>query len=396
LAERDAQFHASQVPRRHAGLFPSPTTRDLVGIISPCYGCEKVTYSLPTERYAFRKVFRAPIHRFERRGNFLRETPIVLDHSVALLHTFNEIPIATRPFLITVENEIPRYFDVSPRGHRFGHDRLASQRCRGMFALSETAAEVIRERFRQRGYEELCPKVGVFRGGLQPSSGPRLRRSSDGPLRALFVGGDAFRKGLLPALEAVEAVRKGGLDVELTVVSALHVNPGYPFYEHTPDSRACALRLAELDFVTHHRGLPNARVRELMREHDVLLFPTFDESLGWVVAEAGLEGLPSVASNIFAVPEMIDHESTGLTIAIELGAQSRWTGCWQKGDALRESLERDTRTLRDGVVSALERMCSDRDLAPRWGDAAREKMIAWYELPKAARELEGLYDRLRD
>jgi len=50
-----------------------------------------------------------PPYRVERSGTFWRQTPLVLDHPVSLVHTFNELPVGMRPFVVSFENELPRY-----------------------------------------------------------------------------------------------------------------------------------------------------------------------------------------------------------------------------------------------------------------------------------------------
>lgn len=392
--ERTPGVHASPPPPRQLGLLPDADTRRRIGLVSAGYGAEKVSYSLPLEHYEFRQLYRLPLQRLLRGGTFWRETPVVIDGAVALLHTFNEIPIGRRPFVISFENELPRYFPrPTPWQASLALRVLRSRRCRRLLALSETAARVARERFVARGAGDVAAKVSVFRGGLvaPPENPPAREPLGNRPLRLLFVGADALRKGLVPALVAVERCRDDGLDVELTVVSKINRGPTYTHREYTPSADALEARLAELPFVVHHKGLPNEQVREAMRRHDALLFPTYDESLGWVVVEAGLEGLPSLTTNIFALPELIDDRRTGALVALELGAESRWQGVWDTGEAKCAAIEKADRDVAAGLAAILEQAARDPDLLPRWGAAARERMRERYAPDRAARALERIY-----
>lgn len=370
-----------------------------MGLVSPGYGAEKVSYGLPTRRYQYRKLRRIPLARLDRNGTFWSETPVVLDNSLALLHTFNEVPLCRHPFIISFENELPRYLG-QPRAwmHRVGLTLLRSRRCRRLLALSEVAAGVARERFQARGAPEVAAKVGVFRGGIGlPSEAPVPRKGCSGePLKLLFVGGDAFRKGIVPAVRAVEECRRGGLEVELSVVSGILGGAGYAHREYTPSAEEWRRRLGELPFIQHHEGLPNQRVREEMRRHDVLIFPTFDESLGWVIVEAGLEGLATIATNIFAIPELIDDRRTGALVNLELGAESRWQGLWETGEGRREAIELADRTIEEGIIRILEDLAREPSLLSQWGEAARRKMTELYHPDRAAEELERIYDAARD
>ncbi len=73
-----------------------------IGIVAPGYGTEKVSYGLRPSGYSFHKVLRLPVHRFERHGTFWNHTPLLLDHPVELVHTFNELPYGMRPFVVTL------------------------------------------------------------------------------------------------------------------------------------------------------------------------------------------------------------------------------------------------------------------------------------------------------
>jgi glycosyltransferase involved in cell wall biosynthesis len=370
-----------------------------VGLASPGYGAEKVSYGLPTRRYQYRRLRSLPLRRLDRRGTFWSETPVVLDNSLSLLHTFNQIPVSRHPFIVSFENELPRYLG-RPSGwmQELGLRLLRSRRCRRLLALSEVAARVARERFRSRGAPEVAAKVDVFRGGIAPpaeTAAPPEERAR-GSLRLLFVGADAFRKGIVPVVRAVEGCRRGGLEVELTVISAVRGGAGYTHREYTPSAREWRRKLEELPFVEYHAGLPNQRVREEMRRHDVLVFPTFDESLGWVIVEAGLERLPSIATNIFAIPELIDDRRSGALVELELGAESRWQGIWETGERRRESIERADGSIEEGITRVLEELVREPSLISQWGEAARRKMMELYHPTRAAGELERIYDAARD
>jgi glycosyltransferase involved in cell wall biosynthesis len=81
-------------------------------------------------------------------------------------------------------------------------------------------------------------------------------------------------------------------------------------------------------------GVPDAvhllgwvgNVPEILMGADVFVHAALIEGFGLVVAEAGAAGLPVIATRVGGVPEIIDHEVTGLLVE---------PGC---GDALREAL----------------------------------------------------------
>ena len=46
------------------------------------------------------------------------------------------------------------------------------------------------------------------------------------------------------------------------------------------------------------------------------LLPTYNEAFGFAILEAMAYGIPVIATNQFAIPEMIEHEKSGLLVDI--------------------------------------------------------------------------------
>jgi starch synthase len=99
---------------------------------------------------------------------------------------------------------------------------------------------------------------------------------------------------------------------------------------------------------------------ELWRRADLFVMPARHEAFGIVYEEAGASGIPAIGSGINAIPEIIQHEQTGLLVP--------------PGD--RESLIRALRTLVDSPV-----------LRERMGCAARQYVTARAAIPVYAAKL---------
>lgn len=121
--------------------------------------------------------------------------------------------------------------------------------------------------------------------------------SHDPPRRLLVVGALAQKKGhadLLDALPRLDGVR---LDV---------VGDG----ELRQELEAHAARLGLGDSVRFHGELPKEEVARMMGEADLYVLPSLNETFGCVLIEAMASGLPSVATRVGGVPEVLD-ESAG-------------------------------------------------------------------------------------
>lgn len=166
-----------------------------------------------------------------------------------------------------------------------------------------------------------------------------------GPLRVIFIGNDIARKGGVDLANWIDGPLAG--------LAELHVVSG--------DPAAQALS----DRATVHGRVPNARlVSELLPSMDVLCLPTRSDMSPQVLAEAAAAGLPTVASRIGGIPDMILEGETGLTVPAGDGA---------------------------GFVAALTRLAKDRALTARIGTTARAHALETFD---ATRNFNQLIDRL--
>jgi glycosyltransferase involved in cell wall biosynthesis len=258
--------------------------------------------------------------------------------------------------------------------------------------MSQAAARWLCRRLESQGLPEIAAKVRVFRGGVAATSGERSapRRSAD-PIRLLFVGADGLRKGLVPVLDAVEALRQGGLDVRLTVVSSL-LDRTYVFGELSPPLESLRRRLEGSPWVTYRTSLPNPAVRRLMREHDLFVLPTFDDSLGWAIAEAQTEGLPVVSTRVFAIPELVHDGRTGRLIDLEVNEDGRWAGLFVEGAKKASAIEQANDTIRRGVMDAVSALSTDPATLTAWSAEASVRGRRLYSPEEAGVQLRQIYD----
>ncbi|MEP6583363.1 MAG: glycosyltransferase family 4 protein [Ginsengibacter sp.] len=130
-------------------------------------------------------------------------------------------------------------------------------------------------------------------------------------LKLLFVGGLSQRKGIADLFKAVESFDQR---VDLTIV-------GRKAGEDCP-----ALNKA----LARHRWIPTLShqdVLQLMRQNDVLVFPSLFEGFGLVITEAMSQGTPVITTDRTAGPDVIENGKNGWLI------QAAST------EALKESIE---------------------------------------------------------
>lgn len=183
---------------------------------------------------------------------------------------------------------------------------------------------------------------------FEPRRGPR----ADGPIRALTVAGLTEIKRIDVLLDALARARSrpGAPPIELDVVGDGPL---------APSLREQAERLGVT--VRFHGFQPGPAVAELMRRADLFVLPSRWENLPVVLLEAMACGLPSVASRVGGVPEILDPES-GVTVPPE------------DADALADALVDVAGRLGDFDAAALHERA-----AARYGfDAVAERWLALY------------------
>ncbi len=141
--------------------------------------------------------------------------------------------------------------------------------------------------------------VHVIPYGFPPVAESRsYTNAQNRKLKLLFVGGLSQRKGIADVFSVVSKLQGY---VELTVVG------------NKVGGSCQALDQA----LTRHRWiptLPHAGILQLMRENDVLLFPSLFEGFGLVITEAMSQGMPVITTERTAGPDLIEHGQNGWLI----------------------------------------------------------------------------------
>jgi glycosyltransferase involved in cell wall biosynthesis len=124
---------------------------------------------------------------------------------------------------------------------------------------------------------------------------PEPRRESAGPVKLLFVGRHIVQKGADVLLEAfTKHLKPGRYELDMVTKATLAPLPG--------------LRV-------HHELPANGKVlRGLYAAADIFVFPTRWDAFGIAVIEAMASGLPVVASDLNAIPEIVGDGTSGLLV----------------------------------------------------------------------------------
>jgi len=141
-------------------------------------------------------------------------------------------------------------------------------------------------------YAGTLPAVQIIPYGFPPANEPKLLPDRK-KIKFLFVGKLSQQKGIADVFEALRGLEKY---VELTLIGS------------KSNSKILEQELRNHNYIG---TLPHNQVLSVMREHDVLLFPSLFDGFGMVMTEAMSQGTPVIASERSAGPDIIEHGKNG-------------------------------------------------------------------------------------
>ena len=186
-----------------------------------------------------------------------------------------------------------------------------------------------------------------------------IEETGDGPLRILFLGRLGERKGVPELLQALAS-------------PALRRAPWRAIFAGDGEVgrfRTEAVVLGLDQKVRLSGWVDKAGARALLADSDVLVLPSRNEGLPVAILEAMAHGLAVVASDVGAIPDVIDDGDNGLLVA--------------PGDVA-------------SLAAALRRLIDEPGLAARMGARGRARFEAAYAIESHVRGLAAIYaDLLR-
>lgn len=172
-------------------------------------------------------------------------------------------------------------------------DKQVFDQAASIVSFSEAARRSVIEDFQidDRKTKVIYPGVDLTKITMPD----RASRDDQKPFNILFIGGDFDRKGGYDLLTVFLA--SFSHVAELHLVTTANVTCSHPN-------------------VHIHRNIEAYTPEWLALYHqaDVFVLPTYSEPFGWVFIEALAAGLPIIATDLNAIPEIVSHKETGFLI----------------------------------------------------------------------------------
>ena len=280
-----------------------PPALDLVGRVMSLRLLDGKRYSTWTMRSWYARLAHARLKQQERRHSDITAILSIGEHGATSspLYIYQDFCFGHGLQLMD-RGLIPHGWNAISR--RALERRAASQaetyaRAAGVFTMSAWNARYLRE-------AGLVPadRIHVVHAGVNVPVEPpdphyrRDRRARHERVIA-FVGRDFLRKGGDLVVKAFQQVRRSAAHPVKLVIAG---PASWPLDGPIPEG---------IEFLG---DAPFARVRELLRNSDVLVMPSRFEAFGIIIAEALASGTPVVGRMDFAMPEMIEHGVNGMLI----------------------------------------------------------------------------------
>ncbi len=130
----------------------------------------------------------------------------------------------------------------------------------------------------------------------------------------LLFSGDFFRKGGVNVVDVFEIIQRKHPEVSLI----LCCDEKLDFITDNTALKNKYLKKIKSNVAINFRGRVSRdeMINNILPQTDIYLLPTYVEAFGYAILEAMAYGIPIIATNVFAIPEMIEHEKSGFLIDV--------------------------------------------------------------------------------
>jgi len=227
---------------------------------------------------------------------------VVLPGEFEIIHSSRGIiPLTTKPWVMDIEH-VHSFFGLNPRfiknrfWKKFIENRLASKNCKAILCHCEATRQAF---FHFLDCSRFKEKIRV----LYPSSEILpLKKPNHPKIRILSIVSDFECKAGPQILEAFSRLEKKYENIELW----FRADVPRKFKE-----KYSSKKIIYMGYLT--QIIPREKLLiETYSQCDIFLYPTLADSFGYSLIDALVAGLPIIGTNLFAVPEIVEHQKNGL------------------------------------------------------------------------------------
>ena len=229
-------------------------------------------------------------------------------------HFFNSIYIGKKPWIVTYESTLPRWFNKNIY-LKYLHHIFEKDNCRQIIAISENAKNIFLADLvsNQCSIEKIENKLSVIHPPQKLIFDGKNKIEQKSINSFVIVGNHFYRKGGFECLKAFETLfDQGIINWSFTVISTLEKDP---YSNDTIISETRQLFVKMKSNITHLTNVKNEEVLQILLKSEIAVLPTYSDTYGYFVLEAQACGCPVITTNVRALPE-INNNNIGWLIEV--------------------------------------------------------------------------------
>ncbi|QAA81367.1 glycosyltransferase [Aequorivita sp. H23M31] len=186
------------------------------------------------------------------------------------------------------------------------------------------------------------------------------KKAHGGPLVILSVGRLVWEKGYIYALEAIAILKERGFEFQYRIMGEGRDLPMLQYH---------LIRLGLEDSVVFLGEGSRNEVKEQLLNADIFFQASVTEALSNALIEASYYGLPIVSSRVGGIPEVVDHQKTGL-LSPPCNPQL--------------------------YANNLARLIDNRELRKEFGINARKRALEYFSMEREIEMWKNIYDEIKN
>lgn len=332
----------------------------------------------------------------------------VYNPKIDMYHSFNDICITNKKWVVTFETMLPR-FDVVDGYHRQEQasypyhktvnsylKKIAAPNCLAAIAISNSAFK-IQERLLD-SYPDVKDKILgkteiIYPPQKKLTSKADINKKNFSKLKMIFVGGDFYRKGgseIVIAIDELMSEQKlSENELEITLIGDLNNHHNYALnkYQDTKEYIDTIKNTINKrpNIKAFHR-IENKHVLQMIKESHIGLLPTWADTFGYSVLEFQASGCPVITTNVRALPE-INNPKLGWMIDLDTN---------NLGELVINSSEKKQATRRkiiDSLKSIILEALHDKELVKQKAMEALDRIESIHSIERYNQRIKDIYDR---
>jgi glycosyltransferase involved in cell wall biosynthesis len=277
-------------------------------ILNPPKGVEFVTLQPLDNMKKDHQLTNAKLKLTEKIGRyrkFFRENNLIPKYklkNIDLIYSPGHLVLNKFPFVVEIDNvAVLAYYNIRLLKllKKYIKNKLKSKYCKSIICISQAAKNSVVNYFNDTEIENKCVVVYPF------SDYPKIKNKKSNKTKFLFISSNFYLKGgkeVVNAFLKIDSEKEFRNKLSLTIVTKIK--------DIDKDLLKKINKNKNINLIEANLNKDDLFNKYYSRA-DVFVLPTYQDSFGSVYLEALSASLPIIATNTFAIPEMVEDGKNG-------------------------------------------------------------------------------------